>query len=51
MQYFIDNPEETDKYRTMAVKRIREHYNWDDVVSEYEKFFVNMLQSWKSLKL
>ena len=44
IQYFIDNPKKTDKYRTMAVERIREHYNWDDVVSEYEDLFANMLK-------
>lgn len=44
IQYFIDNPKETDKYRTMAVERIREYYNWDDVVSEYEDLFANMLK-------
>lgn len=44
IQHFIDNPEETNKYRVLAVERIRKYYNWNDVVGDYENLFTNMLK-------
>ena len=31
--------EEKEKYGTMAKRRIEEEYNWNKIVTEYEKIF------------
>lgn len=36
IKYFLDNPGETDKYRNLAVERIRKFYDWDDVCRKTE---------------
>lgn len=42
IEYIINHPEEAEKYRAMAVQRMKAHYNWDDVVDKYEKLFVEL---------
>ena len=37
IEYLLDNPFEVEKYRSLAVERIRKYYNWDDVVEKTEK--------------
>lgn len=36
IEYLFDNPGEVERYRQKAVERIRNHYNWDDVVDKTE---------------
>lgn len=39
IEQLVDQPEQIEIYRQRAAERIRRHYNWEDVVAEYEKLF------------
>ena len=43
MQWLADNPDEVARYRGRAVERIRQEYNWEKVVDEYEEIFTKLL--------
>lgn len=36
IEYLLDHPEEAEKYRRLAVARIREYYRWDETVEKTE---------------
>ena len=42
MQYLIDHPEEVEKAREKAIKRIQDHYTWDKITEAYESLFRQM---------
>lgn len=46
MQYVVDHPEETEKYRKKAVERIKEYYTWDRIIDGYERLFKNVLKGY-----
>lgn len=37
IEWLLDHPEEAEKYRHLAVNRIRKYYNWDEAVENTEK--------------
>lgn len=43
MQWLVEHPEEVSAFRQRAVERVRTQYNWDNVVSEYERIFESLL--------
>lgn len=43
LRYFLDNPEEVEKYRKSAMSRVREKYTWDKVTSDYERLFFKLV--------
>lgn len=43
MQWLVDHPEEVTAFRSRAVARIRDEYNWEKVVDEYEEIFERLL--------
>ncbi|MBI4557560.1 MAG: DUF1972 domain-containing protein [Candidatus Hydrogenedentes bacterium] len=44
MQWLLDNPAEARRLGELARERIREHYNWDRVVDEYERLFESLVR-------
>lgn len=44
IEYLIAHPDEVEECRRLAPKRIKEHYNWDSVVSAYEELFEAILR-------
>ena len=42
LQYLIDNPKIVKEYRQKAVKRVKENYNWDSIINQYESLFIRM---------
>lgn len=44
IQFLVDNPQVVEKYRGLAVQRVRERYTWDKVTDDYEKLFLKMLR-------
>ncbi len=42
LQYLIDNPKIVKEYRQKAVKRVKENYNWDSIINQYESLFIKM---------
>lgn len=43
IEYLLDHPDEADHYRSLAINRIRERYNWDQVVSSTEALMKRLL--------
>jgi glycosyltransferase involved in cell wall biosynthesis len=39
----IAEPECVDKYRKLALARVREHYDWDRVTDQYEQIFQRLV--------
>lgn len=44
MQYLLDHPEEVEKARARAVKRIEEKYTWDRVTEAYLRLFASLVK-------
>ncbi len=44
IEYLLSHPDHADECRKLAVERIRAHYSWDDVASQYEAFFVKLME-------
>lgn len=43
MQWLADNPGEVSRFRARAAERAQTQFNWDDVVSQYEKIFERLI--------
>jgi glycosyltransferase involved in cell wall biosynthesis len=37
IEHLLDHPDETDRYRHLAVNRIEKYYNWDETADRTEK--------------
>ncbi len=44
IEYLMANPNEAEKYRSMAIGKIKSHYNWDMIAEEYENLFKVLLK-------
>ena len=44
IQQLLRSPEIVADYRKKAVERIKSHYTWDFIISEYEKLFLKSLE-------
>lgn len=40
----LNNPKMVHKYRDKAIKRVKEHYSWENIADEYDKLFKNMVK-------
>jgi len=45
IRYLIDRQDEIKKFRQKALKRVRVHYSWAKVTSDYEELFQQMIQT------
>jgi len=43
LQWLVDNPPAVERYRMVAVERVRTEYNWERVTDEYERIFETLL--------
>jgi len=43
IEYSFNHPGEVEKFRSLAVERIRKYYNWNDVVDKTEKLMKKLL--------
>ncbi len=43
INFTIQHPEQLDIYRHRAIERVKNYYNWDDVVQKYESLFRMLL--------
>jgi len=43
LERLMQNPGLVETYREKAVKRVRDHYNWDRITDQYEKLFLELL--------
>lgn len=44
IQFLCDNPDEVQKYRSLAQQRVMEKYSWDKVTQDYERLFYKMVK-------
>ncbi|MDZ7261137.1 MAG: glycosyltransferase [candidate division KSB1 bacterium] len=44
IQFLVDHPEVVERYRELAIKRIKEKYTWEKVTNGYETLFKKMLR-------
>lgn len=44
MQWTLDHPERLDEGRQKAMRRIREHYDWDQVAMLYDRLFQELVR-------
>ena len=42
MEYLLQNPSVVENYRCLAPEQIKRHYNWEDVVANYEELFAKL---------
>ena len=43
LKYLLANPQEVDKYRPLAIERMKKYYNWDDVAKKYDDLFQKII--------
>jgi N-acetylglucosaminyldiphosphoundecaprenol N-acetyl-beta-D-mannosaminyltransferase len=44
MEFLIGHPDECERLRRLSLERVRLHYNWRDVIYQYETLFARMLR-------
>jgi len=44
IEYLFEHPEEVVKYRDLATERVKEYYNWNDIIDKYEVFFTELIR-------
>lgn len=50
LQELINNPQRAEEYRCRAQERVRKHFTWDAITTEYENLFRTMIQGESSQK-
>ena len=43
MQHLLDQPAAVERYRTLAVERIKANYTWDRITEQYERLFYRLV--------
>lgn len=49
IQSLLDQPAMVERYRTLAVERIRANYTWDRITEQYEKLFSRLVNGEREL--
>ena len=47
IEFIFDNTHDIERYRPLAIERIRRYYNWDDVVAKTENLMKNIIRQRK----